>query len=143
MDPRFFLFKTRFSAVKPKHFRQIFDDNFDPVTITRLCNNITISRVQSKYIDLGKNLEVKIKDKDAFKFDIKGLAILIRCFGVYCQIKLHFTPDEKIRPLLAAFQKYKDYLCKLHSTYTWELVRSFHLNFHQMAVNNAVNTPKN
>lgn len=141
MDPRLLPLKTRFSALKPKYFRQILDNKFDPVNIIRLCNDVLISRAQSKYIDLGKNLEVKMKDDDASEFDIKGLATLIRCLGVYFQIQLHFVPDKKMRDLSAAFQKYEDHLCKLYATYTWESVRSFHLNFHQMAVNEGVSTP--
>ncbi|MCJ1466216.1 hypothetical protein MMC07_004835 [Pseudocyphellaria aurata] len=38
----------------------------------------------------------------------------------------------------AAFQKYEDHLCKLYATYTLESVRDFHLNFHQMAINDGV-----
>lgn len=143
MEPRFLPLKARFSAVKPKFFRQIFDNDFDPINITRLCNDVSVSRIQSKYIDLGKNLEVKMKDEDASEFDIKGLATLIRCLGVYCQVKLHFALDEKLRPLSAAFQRYEDHLCKLYATYTWESVRAFHLNFHQMAINDGVDTPEN
>lgn len=92
--PGFLRLKARFSAVKPKFFQQIFDNEFDPINLTRLCNNVLISRAQSKYIDLGKSLEVKMKDENASESDIKGLATLIRCLGVYHQIKLHFAPDK-------------------------------------------------
>lgn len=84
-----------------------------------------------------------MKDEDASESDIQGLAILIRCLGVNFQIMLHFASDEKIRPLSAAFQKYEDHLCKLYSAYTWESVRSVHLNFHKMAVNDGVDVPDN
>lgn len=109
-------FKTRFSGVKPKFFRQIFDNEFDPINITRLYNGVFISRAQSKYIDLGKNFEVKMKDEDAAESNKKGMAVMIRCLGAYCQIRLHFTPDEKKCLLLAAFQRYVDHLCKIYST---------------------------
>lgn len=142
MDPRFLPLKTRFSAAKPQVFRSILQDDFDPISITRLCNDVAVSRAQSKYIDLGDNLEVKLKDEDASKSDIKGLVVLIRCLRVYSQIKLHFAPDEKFRSFSAAFQKYKDHLCKLYATYTWESIRSFHLNFHQMAINDGVDNPE-
>ncbi|MCJ1463077.1 hypothetical protein MMC07_001682 [Pseudocyphellaria aurata] len=116
MDPRFLPLKTRFSAVKAKNFRQIYGNDFDPINIT----------------------QVKLKDEDAVATDIKGLAVLIGCLGVYFQVELHFAPDEKIRSLSAAFQMYEDHMCKWYSTYTWESVRSFHLNFHQMTINDEV-----
>lgn len=77
---------------------------------------------------------IKMKDENASESDIQGLAILIRCLAVNFQIMLHFASDEKIRPLSAPFQKYEDHLCKLYSAYSWESVRSVHLNFHKMAV---------
>ncbi|MCJ1469393.1 hypothetical protein MMC07_008026 [Pseudocyphellaria aurata] len=83
MDPRILPLKARFSAVKPKYFHQVLDNDFDPVYIIRLCNDVSISKVHLKYIDLGKNLEVKMKDEDASESEIKGLATLIRCLGVY------------------------------------------------------------
>ncbi|MCJ1466064.1 hypothetical protein MMC07_004683 [Pseudocyphellaria aurata] len=114
-----------------------------PVKIIRLCNDVSISRAQSKYIDLGKILEVKMRDEDASEFDIMDLATLIRYFGVYSQVKLHFVPDEKVRNISAAFQKYEYHLCKLYATYTWESARSFHLNFHQMAINDGADVLDN
>ncbi|MCJ1463273.1 hypothetical protein MMC07_001879 [Pseudocyphellaria aurata] len=81
-DPRLLPLKAHFSAVKPKYIHQVLEDEFDPVNVIRLCNDVSISRAQSKYIDLGKNLEVKMKDEDASEFDIKGLATLIRCLDV-------------------------------------------------------------
>ena len=84
-DPRFIPLKTRFSTVKPKYSLQIFDNEFDPVNITRLYNDVAISRTQSsKYIGLGD--KIKMIDDDATEHDIKGLAILIRSLGVYFQI---------------------------------------------------------
>lgn len=44
MDPRFLPLKTRFSAVTPKFFRQIFDNEFDLISITGLCNDVSNSR---------------------------------------------------------------------------------------------------
>ncbi|MCJ1461408.1 hypothetical protein MMC07_000005 [Pseudocyphellaria aurata] len=79
-----------------------------------------------------------MRDEDASEFDITGQATLIRCLGVYFQIKFHFAPDERIRSLPAAFQRHEDHLCKLYARYTWESVRSFHLNFHHMAINDGV-----
>lgn len=88
-DPRLTL-KTRFSAVKPKYFRQIRDNIFDPLNISRLYNDVTISRsYKAKYIDLGKNIEVKMKEEDATESNIKGLALLLRGLFVYSQIQLH------------------------------------------------------
>ncbi|MCJ1262795.1 hypothetical protein MMC22_002665 [Lobaria immixta] len=132
MDPCFFPLKTRFSAVKAKYFSQIFDNNFDPIDLTRLCNDVSFSRAHSKSFDLG-----------ASEYDIRGLAILIRCLGVYFQRRLHFASDDKVRALSAAFQKYEDYLCMLYSIYTWESVWSLHLVFHQMAINDGVDNPEN
>lgn len=43
IDPPFFPLETRFSA-KPKYLPQIFDNDFDPVNITRLCNDATVNR---------------------------------------------------------------------------------------------------
>lgn len=77
--------------MKSKYFREILDNDTDPINITRLCNDVSIGRAQSKYIDLGKNLEVKVKDDDASETDIKGFDVLIRCLGVYFQIMLHFV----------------------------------------------------
>lgn len=89
-DPRLTPLKTRFSAVKPKYFRQIRDNIFDPLNISRLYNDVTISRsYKAKYIDLGKNIEVKMKEEDATESDIKGLALLLRGLFVYSQIQLH------------------------------------------------------
>lgn len=74
-----------------------------------------------------------MKDENASEFDIKGLATLIRGLRMY---KLHFALDKKVRKLSAAFQRYKDHLCKLYTMYTWKSVKTFDLNFHLMAINN-------
>lgn len=81
-DPCFLPLKAQFAAVKPKYFRQIFDNEFEPINIIRLCKNVTISRSYSKYIDLGKNVEIQMRDEDATEYDIKGFAVFIRCLGV-------------------------------------------------------------
>lgn len=80
-DPCFLPLKAQFAAVKPKYFRQIFDNEFEPINIIRLCKNVTISR-SSKYIDLGKNVEIQMRDEDATEYDIKEFAVFIRCLGV-------------------------------------------------------------
>lgn len=79
--------------MKSNYFREILDNDTDPINITRLCNDVSISRAQSKYIELGENLKVKMKDDDASETDIKGFTVLIRCLGVYFQIMLHFVAD--------------------------------------------------
>ena len=130
-DPRLTPLIARFSAVKVKYLRQILNNKFDPINISRLCNDVTINRAyQAKYVDLGKNIEVKMKEDDASEFDIRGLAILMRGLLVYFQIQLQFTEDENVRSLGAAYAVYQSRLCKHHSIYTWELVRSFHIAFH-------------
>ncbi|MCJ1264257.1 hypothetical protein MMC22_004128 [Lobaria immixta] len=104
IDPRLTPLKTRFSAVKPKYFRQIRDNKFDPFNISRLYNNVTISRsYKAKYIDLGKNIEVKMKEEDATESGIKGLALLLRGLFVYFQIQLHVTEDANHRSLSVAY----------------------------------------
>lgn len=141
-DPRLTLLKTCFSAVKVKYFRQILDNKFDPLNISRLYNDVTISRsYKAKYIDLGKNIEVKMKEEDATKSDIKGLTFLLRGFFVYFQIQLHFTEDANHQSLSAAYYLYQGRLCIHYAHYTWELIRSFHISFHQTAINKGVRDP--
>lgn len=54
-DPQLAPLKVRFSAVKLKYFGQILDNEFDPINISRLCNDVLISRAyQSKEHRLGK-----------------------------------------------------------------------------------------
>lgn len=104
-DPCFLPLKAQFAAVKPKYFRQIFDNEFEPINIIRLCKNVTISRSYSKYIDLGKNVEIQMRDEDATEYDIKGFPVFIRCLGVYFQIMIHLIFDDKthILSLCVAF----------------------------------------
>lgn len=52
-------------------------------------------RALFKYIDLKKNLEIKLKNEDASEHEIKGLAVLIRCLGESFQITLRIAPNEK------------------------------------------------
>lgn len=75
-DPRLTPLIARFSAVKVKYLRQILNNKFDPINISRLCNDVTINRTyKSKYVDLGRNIEVKMKEEDASENDIRWLAI--------------------------------------------------------------------
>ena len=82
-----------------------------------------------------------MQEEDASEYDIKGLAILMRGLLVYFQIQLHFAEDKNIRSLGAAYTSYQGRLCRHHSIYTWESVRSFHISFHQTAINQGVRNP--
>ena len=122
---------SHFFAVKVKYLRQILNNKFDPINISHLCNNVMINHAyQSKYVDLGKNIKVKMKEEDALEFDIKRLAILMKSLLIYFQIQLYFTEDENVQLLEAAFALYQGRLCKYHSIYTWESVRLFHITFY-------------
>ena len=82
-----------------------------------------------------------MEEEDTSEYDIKGHAISMRGFIVYFQVQRHVALDENVRPLTAAFANYEDWLYKLYNTYTWESVRSFHLNFHQL--NDRATNPDN
>lgn len=82
-----------------------------------------------------------MKEEDATESDIKGLALLLRGLFVYFQIQLHFTEDENHRPLSAAYSLYQGRLCAHYAHNTWESVRSFHISFHQTAINKGVCNP--
>lgn len=140
-DPRLTPLKAQLSAVKVNYIRQILN-TFAQLNISRLCNDVTIFRgFQSRYIDLGKNIEVKMKEDNASELDIKGPAVLMRGLLVNFQIQLHFVEHNKVRLLGAAYSSYQGRLCRHYSIYTWESVRSFHIHSHQTAINERIRDP--
>lgn len=110
-DPRFRPLVVDYSYVDPIYFHQIARNEFDPRDISNLENEVSIEEGR------GSN-------------DIRDLAHLIRCLGVYWQAKLHFAPQSKRDNLSRAFHLYQDHLLKLYPVYTWDSVRDYHLRFH-------------
>lgn len=86
-----------------------------------------------------------MKDEDASVYGIKALAVLIRCLGVLyiSRYDFIFTLTRKFVLFRSHSRNTKNTFCKLYSIYTWKSVRSLHLVFHQMAINDRVNNPEN
>lgn len=75
--------------MKAKYFRRIFDNDFDPINSKRFCDEVSIGKAQSKYTDLGKIVEVKMKDYDASEFEIKCWRFRLGASGLPNQAPFH------------------------------------------------------
>ena len=130
-----------YPAINSIYFRQILNNKFDPINISKLCTDVVLIKPTVKRVNLAKGYELIQKEDDASPGDIKGLPHLIRCLGVYWQVLLHSAPSGIKDSLCRAFQIYQDRLLLHYTIYTWESVRVFHIIFHRGLVYQGVNDP--
>lgn len=71
-------------------------------------DDLIVGRSELKYIDIAEYLEMKMKDEDSPEDDIKGLAVLISCLGVFFWIGVDLASEKKARAYLVTFQKYEE-----------------------------------
>ncbi|MCJ1348635.1 hypothetical protein MMC31_006867 [Peltigera leucophlebia] len=134
MDSRVTPLTADFPAIIPLYFKQILENKFDPINISKLCMEVSLVRPTNKSIKLKKGLEITTGEDDAGPNDVKGLAHLLRCLGVYWQANLHFAPVGIRETLSRAFMLYQDRLLRLYTLHTWDSVRLFHFLFHKFRV---------
>ena len=141
MDPRFVSLMNEYPTIKPIWIKQISENTFDPINITKLCTDIDGVQTNSRYVKLGEGLEIATREEDGSLKDIKGIVHLIRCLGVYWMILLHFAHPGLQINLMRAFMAYQDHLLSLYAFYTWDSVRIFHLNFHKSRAFRGIDNP--
>ena len=141
MDSRVTPLTADFPAINPMFFKQILENKFDPINISKLCMDVSLVRPTTKSIELKKGIEINTGEDDAGPNDIKGLAHLLRCLGVYWQVKLHFAHTGIRESLSRAFMLYQDRLLRLYTSHTWDSVRLFHLLFHKSRVYQGIDDP--
>lgn len=91
MDSRVTPLTADFPAINPMFFEQILKNKFDPINISKLCIDPSLIRPTTKSIELKKNIEINTREDNAGPNDIRELAHLLRCLGIYGQVKLNFA----------------------------------------------------
>ena len=140
-DPCLLPLIIEYPAINSIYFRQILNNKFDPINISKLCTDVVLIKPTVKRVNLAKGYELIQEEDDASPGDIKGLPHLIRCLRVYWQVLLHLAPSGIKDSLCRAFQIYQDRLLLHYTIYTWESVRVFHIIFHRGRVYQGVNDP--
>lgn len=80
-----------FPTINPMFFKQMLENKFDPINISKLCIDVSLVWLTTKMIQLKKDIEINTGEDDAGPNDIKRLAHLLCCLEVYWQAKLHFA----------------------------------------------------
>lgn len=80
-----------FPTIKPMFFKQILENKFNSINISKLCMDVSLVQLTTKSIELKKGIEINTREDNAGPNNIKGLVHLLYCLGVYWQIKLHFA----------------------------------------------------
>lgn len=83
MNSRIISLTADFFAIKPIFFKQILKNKFDPINIFKLCMDISLLQPKIKSIELKKSIKINTGADDAGSNDIKRLAYLLYCLGVY------------------------------------------------------------
>lgn len=133
--------RTEYPMISHTYFRQIAENKFDPVNLSKLCTDVVLAKTATKTINLAKGIEIQTGEKDASVSELKGLPHLICCLGVYRQIKLHLAPPSLRHSLCRAFSIYQDWLLWLYPIHTWESLRNFHVIFHKSRIYQGIDGP--
>lgn len=83
IDSHVTLLTVDFPAINPMFFKQILENTFDPINISKLCMDVSLLRPTTKLIKLKKGIEINTGEENSGPNDIKRLAYLIQCLGVY------------------------------------------------------------
>ena len=141
MDPKILPLIELFPTISQTFFKQIMDNKFDPINISKLCTDVSIVKASKKSITIAKGLEIITDEDDASYTDIKGFIHLFRCLIIYCDVMRYFAHPSIKDNLSHAFIIYLDKLLMFYNFYTWESVLQYHLAFHRSTWNRGIDDP--
>ena len=118
MDKILLPLRTEYPMISQTYLRQIAENKFDPINLSKLCTDVVLAKTATKTISLAKGIEIQTGEEDASVTELKGLPHLIRCLGVYWQIRLHLAPSSLRHSLCRAFSIYQDRLLWLYPMHT-------------------------
>ena len=140
-DPKILLLIELFPTINQSFFKQIMDNKFDPINISKLCTDVSIVKTSKKSITIAKGLEIVTDEDDASYTDIKGFSHLLRCLIIYYDVMRYFAHPSIKDNLSHAFTIYLDRLLTFYNYYTWESVLQYHLAFHRSTWNRGIDDP--
>lgn len=131
-----------FPTIHKKHFFNIFHNCLKPENILKLSPSFTSIKSYVKYVKIGKGFELATCKNNSVVTEAKSVTQLLRCFLLYDQIILHFTPITVQFKLQSGLAMYVNWLLSHFIVYTWETVRLFHFYFYQTKIAIGIYNPE-
>ncbi|MCJ1467793.1 hypothetical protein MMC07_006418 [Pseudocyphellaria aurata] len=126
-SPVFVELFERYPAIDEIYLKAIKENTFKPINVVKLTTEMFLDRN-----------EVEAREEDALIGDLEGLYHLIRCFLIYINILVHFTPEPLQNTLWIGMLAYVEQLWSFSDTCTSESVRQYHFIFHSIRIRNGI-----
>lgn len=100
----------RYPAIDEVHLKAIKENTFKPINVVKLTTEMVLDRNKVKLLAVGSDVAVEAREEDAVLGELKGLSHLIRCFLIYTNILVHFTPESLQKALWIGMLAYVEQL---------------------------------